>query len=40
MTVPGVEIPGFHENNANSWKAKKARSLIYQYISNSFYQSY
>lgn len=28
MTVPGVEIPGFHgkAGHANSWKAKKPRT--------------
>jgi len=30
MTVPGVEIPGFHgkAGHANSWKAKKPRTKI------------
>ena len=34
MTVPGVEIPGFHgkAGHANSWKAKKPRTKIQAFL--------
>ena len=34
MTVPGVEIPGFHgkAGHANSWKAKKHRTKIQAFL--------
>ena len=34
MTVPGVEIPGFHgkAGHANSWKAKKIRTKIQAFL--------
>ena len=34
MTVPGVNIPGFHgkAGHANSWKAKKPRTEIQAFL--------